>query len=114
MQNLFQKIIYKKLFYISGTNCGGTFISQSGNFSSPNYPNRYPHGANCTYIINVPSANMIRLEFDIADFEYGADYLQFARGNNTSNVAESHRVTGRTTPDPFELMVSSMWLRFYK
>ena len=55
---------------------------------------------------------MIRLEFDIADFEYGSDYLLFARGDNASNAAEAHRVTGRGTPDPFELMVDAMWLRF--
>lgn len=50
--------------------CGDTLTSPSGIISSPGHPNSYPHGANCTWYINVTPGNLVRLTFDSFNLEF--------------------------------------------
>lgn len=59
---------YLQCFLVSG--CGATLTSPSGTITSPGHPSSYPHGANCTWYINVPVGNLVRLSFDSFNLEY--------------------------------------------
>lgn len=43
--------------------CGQTLISQTGNFTSPYYPDFYPPNIDCSWIIQVPSNLYVRVQF---------------------------------------------------
>ena len=48
--------------------CGGAFTAPHGFLTSPSYPENYPNGADCTYIISQPNgtyANMTILDLDL-------------------------------------------------
>lgn len=47
--------------------CGGTFTESEGIIESPFYPNPYPSGRECIYIIAQPVGKAIKLSF--LDFE---------------------------------------------
>lgn len=47
--------------------CGGLLTSTKGTFATPNYPMEYPSNSSCLWIIKVPLAKEIRMEYD--DFE---------------------------------------------
>lgn len=59
------------LFHFSG--CGATLTSPSGTITTPRHPTNYPHGANCTWYINIAQGNLVRLTFDSFNLEYHAD-----------------------------------------
>ena len=48
--------------YVLGL-CGGTYNAAAGAFTSPEYPNVFPSGVNCTYYITVDPDLLIRLTF---------------------------------------------------
>ena len=52
----------------------------SGMITSPNYPNDYPHGRQCTWTITAPQGNQILLNVTDFAMEYHAncnyDYLE--------------------------------------
>ncbi|KAM4028087.1 cubilin isoform 1-T1 [Anomaloglossus baeobatrachus] len=60
--------------------CGGTMTTPEGAINSPGYPNVYPHGVNCMWIISVPPGNLIRLTFSTFNLEHSHscqyDYLE--------------------------------------
>ncbi|CAL1529132.1 unnamed protein product [Lymnaea stagnalis] len=49
--------------------CGGVINANSGNISSPQHPNEYPHGINCTWYLTVDPGHVIRLMFHMFSFE---------------------------------------------
>lgn len=49
--------------------CGDHFIRSSGNFSTPNYPNLYPHNTHCEWTISSEYGTLIELVFLDFDFE---------------------------------------------
>ncbi|XP_015589651.1 cubilin [Cephus cinctus] len=49
------------------TGCDNTLRGFSGVIESPNYPENYPHSANCTWRIDVPIGNKVNITF--FDFE---------------------------------------------
>lgn len=49
------------------TGCGGYLVSTTGSFTSPNYPNPYPHRRECVWMISLPTGNAI--ELTIVDFD---------------------------------------------
>ena len=51
--------------------CGGTFIGESGQISSPGWPLSYPDNQNCLYVITVPEVNTVLL--NITDFHLEDD-----------------------------------------
>ncbi|XP_059179030.1 cubilin-like isoform X2 [Physella acuta] len=68
------------------TTCGGTFTSETGVISSPNYPNNYPHGKMCSWVIRRPTTSRISFTFLAFDLQTTAgcssDYLMIRDGEN--------------------------------
>lgn len=60
--------------------CGGHFVKPIGVIKSPNYPNRYPHGRECVWVIE--AANKQRVIINVEKFSLerhatcGSDYLE--------------------------------------
>ncbi|XP_071974792.1 low choriolytic enzyme-like [Engystomops pustulosus] len=41
--------------------CGGNLISKTGNFSTPDFPSKYPNLMNCVWVLSAPAGNKITL-----------------------------------------------------
>ncbi|XP_039618458.1 membrane frizzled-related protein [Polypterus senegalus] len=54
----------------TGRECGGQLNGTSGSFSSPSFPNQYPHRQLCLWKISVPEGYMIELTFDSFSLEF--------------------------------------------
>ncbi|XP_017269603.1 cubilin [Kryptolebias marmoratus] len=82
--------------------CGGTLTSTSGTITSPGHPSGYPHGANCTWYINVPVGNLIRLSFDSFNLEYHVncnyDYVEVYDNGTVGTGNKLGRYCGRSVP----------------
>lgn len=50
--------------------CGGHFKRPDGVFSSPNYPQPYPHETKCVWKIEVDFHNLIEITFNDFDLEF--------------------------------------------
>ena len=65
------------------------FTDLQGNFTSPNYPNNYPHNLKCTWIITVPSGYYVYLYFHHFNLEGGYncpyDYVEVFDRNSSTN-----------------------------
>ncbi|KAM9333329.1 LOW QUALITY PROTEIN: cubilin [Pholidichthys leucotaenia] len=82
--------------------CGETLTSPSGTITSPGHPTSYPHGANCTWFINVSPGNLIRLSFDSFNLEYhdncNLDYLEIYDNGTVNTGNKIGRYCGRSVP----------------
>ena len=60
--------------------CFNSYTTESGNFSSAGYPNKYQNDLKCDYRIKVKQGNVINLNFHPFDLEYSLtcsyDYLK--------------------------------------
>ncbi|XP_053569959.1 cubilin [Bombina bombina] len=83
--------------------CGGTHTAPEGTIRSPGYPEAYPHGIDCTWVITVQPGNFIRLSFDFFHFQHfytcSYDYLEIFDSDSTA-AAETKvgRYCGRSIP----------------
>lgn len=72
-----------KLFLLS-LGCGGSFEGNSGNFTSPGYPNKYAENLRCLWNITVDEKYRIHFDFIYVEIEAGDgclyDYLLFRDG----------------------------------
>jgi len=59
--------------------CGGVYTQQSGNLTSPYYPDRYPNNKECVYVIRQPEGSTITLAFQRFHIE-----ASFSRNGSTS------------------------------
>lgn len=61
-------------FYISHFSliqgCGGYLRTPTGTFTSPNYPNPYPHRRTCEWTIVADTGSYIQLTIETFDLEY--------------------------------------------
>ncbi|XP_037091349.1 CUB domain-containing protein 2-like [Pollicipes pollicipes] len=68
--------------------CGGVFFSESGVLRSPNFPENYPHGKRCEYLIRQEPGRAIVLQFhDFLmenSFACFFDYLEVFDGRDSS------------------------------
>uniref|UniRef100_A0A3Q4HHJ3 Cubilin (intrinsic factor-cobalamin receptor) n=1 Tax=Neolamprologus brichardi TaxID=32507 RepID=A0A3Q4HHJ3_NEOBR len=82
--------------------CGDTLTSPSGTITSPGHPSSYPHGANCTWYINVSPGHLIRLTFESFNLEYHAncnfDYLEVYDNGTVQTGNMIGRYCGRSVP----------------
>lgn len=53
--------------------CGGHLHRPEGEFSSPNYPQSYPHNTQCQWIIEVEYGHLVEITFTDFDFESTED-----------------------------------------
>ena len=67
--------------YVLG--CGGRYTTDNGVLISPNYPNPYPHNAQCVWTISVPSGEAITFTMTNIDLEVHRncmwDYVEVRR-----------------------------------
>lgn len=59
---LSQRSSNRGLFFYSGS-CRYNLVNPQGNFTSPNYPSRYPHNLNCLWTITAAPGYYIDLHF---------------------------------------------------
>lgn len=50
--------------YLDISECGGDFTAPVGTFTSPNYPNLYPHNRVCEWRITVEEGRRVTLTFN--------------------------------------------------
>ncbi|NWR74432.1 CUBN protein, partial [Centropus unirufus] len=81
------------------TVCGETLTGPEGTITSPGHPDVYPHGMNCTWIINIQPGYLIRLTFTSFNlaFDYSCrnDYLEIY---DNSTMQKLGRFCGRSIP----------------
>ena len=97
--------------------CGGDFINKNyGEFTSPNYPNGYPHNTECIWHIRVPAGGSISLtyqEFDLeGDGDCFFDYVKVFGGPDETSPLLSHVCHKMQNPQTFSSMGQSMTIKF--
>uniref|UniRef100_A0A1B6C4Q2 Cubilin n=2 Tax=Clastoptera arizonana TaxID=38151 RepID=A0A1B6C4Q2_9HEMI len=98
-------------------NCGSTFHSPSGEIRSPNYPKNYLPGVSCTWKIEAPSGQQIRLTFiDFQLEEY--DFIECDKNDNleirdgsSENSPLIKRLCGETLPAPILSYTNKLFLK---
>ena len=73
--------------YYAFTDCGGNYTNASGVLTSPSYPNPYPPGRDCIYLISYPngkyvSISLISMDIDCHEFYSTSDYIEVRDGNS--------------------------------
>ena len=97
--------------------CGGRFYTNSGTFSSPNYPNDYGGDLDCKYYIEVngkmSTIKITFLEFDLESIGLNDyDSLEYGIGTSTS-YNERGTFYGSENPPDFEIETTTgLWFRF--
>ena len=76
-------------YYFYDTECQNKLRGYYGVIESPNFPNKYEHSTNCSWIIEAPIGNAINLTFSHFDLEARIetsnctyDYLQIMEGDD--------------------------------
>eukprot|EP00058_Branchiostoma_floridae_P020365 XP_002605855.1 hypothetical protein BRAFLDRAFT_90826 [Branchiostoma floridae] len=93
--------------------CGLSLTSDSGTFTSPNYPADYPNYSNCTYKISVTPPKVVRLTFTDFNVEEGYDFVYVYDGDTldpTQLIGEG--LDGTSIPDPKSSSGSFMTVQF--
>ncbi|XP_070575221.1 scavenger receptor cysteine-rich domain-containing protein DMBT1-like [Ptychodera flava] len=79
--------------------CGGSFVDDSGQFSSPGYPNSYSDNANCVYYITVPLGHLVQLVFNPFNTEENYDKVKIYE--TYPSVTADAEYSGTTLPDVY-------------
>ncbi|KAM4534255.1 cubilin [Odontesthes bonariensis] len=99
------------------TDCGGTFTSPTGFFSSPNYPDFYPNRRDCIFKITVQLNMQIRLNFTNFDLEGSPPSCNFDFVEIRDGGFEISPLIGKFCADqrPPVLVSHSnrLWIRFH-
>ena len=67
--------------------CGGTITNPNGLLTSPSYPYKYPHKAQCIYLISQPNGTYVNISFISMDvkcqerYSPGQNYIEMRDGN---------------------------------
>ncbi|KAF4095682.1 cubilin isoform X1 [Onychostoma macrolepis] len=97
------------------TSCGANFTASSGRVVSPNYPDHYPGGSNCNYIIDAGDQTVVVLTFKSFQLEAHStcvyDGVKIYSGITTSG-APLATLCGNTIPGVFTTF-GPMLINFY-
>ena len=70
--------------------CNYNLTATTGNFTSPGFPNEYPHDTCCSYQITGEEGKSIKIEFLHFNLEYGSncnyDSVKIYEGNSANGV----------------------------
>ncbi|XP_041837910.1 ovochymase-2 [Melanotaenia boesemani] len=96
--------------------CGGSFSSERGEITSPNWPNDYQGQTVCTWHINIPSSKNIHVAF--THFELQAvnmlghclDYLEIFNGDSLASLGQ---FCGFAPPPAFTIPSNTVIIRFF-
>ena len=89
-------------------------VGTEGTFTSPNFPDVYPSGITCTYIVDTQQDSMISIFFKILSLEDGYDFLYIGYGNEANNEDATDVLTGVQFPsdvNPIEVQGRFVWFR---
>ena len=95
--------------------CGGNFTTQTGIFTSPSFPDKYPSTADCVYTISRPNGTLIRITFMSMDLEGSdwlgcQDYLEIRDGKfGDSSLLD--KVCSNDIPAPIMSTQNNVWMR---
>uniref|UniRef100_A0A4W4E2X2 CUB and Sushi multiple domains 3a n=1 Tax=Electrophorus electricus TaxID=8005 RepID=A0A4W4E2X2_ELEEL len=79
--------------------CGGTLKGMNGTIESPGFPQGYPNGANCTWVIEAEERNRIHIVFQSFAVEEEYDFVSLYDGHpHPANFRT--RLTGFQMPAP--------------
>ncbi|XP_078694621.1 bone morphogenetic protein 1 homolog isoform X2 [Branchiostoma floridae x Branchiostoma belcheri] len=99
------------------TDCGGTIFANSGNFTSPNYPNELPSNIGCAWIVTSEEGNTLTLnvtDMDLQaadeDGECRNEYIEIRDGMGELAPLIG-RFCGNDTPTSIASSGRSLWLQ---
>ena len=82
--------LFRALYSVELSSCGGDLASEEGRFASPGYPNNYPDMAECIWKIGGSPGNKVRVMFlwyDIVETDgCNGDYLEVHAESVEGNV----------------------------
>ncbi|XP_062489682.1 cubilin isoform X1 [Pezoporus occidentalis] len=95
----FSSLGFRAEYWPLDTVCGEMLTEPEGTITSPSHPDVYPHGINCTWIINIEPSYLIRLtftSFNLAfDYDCKSEYLEIY---DNITVEILGRYCGRSIP----------------
>ena len=68
--------------FFSVKNCGANSYTETGNITSPNFPNSYGYNEKCLYLVRIPEAETITFNFLEFDTESNKDDLYINEGTS--------------------------------
>ncbi|KAI8777940.1 cubilin, partial [Biomphalaria glabrata] len=101
--------------------CGGTLTLtdslMTGFFTSPNYPNDYPHNVDCTWRIIAPALTRIRVDFVDTFFiedhnNCTFDYIEFRDGSSFNSPRIGQPLCGTRLPSTIYSNSNLLFVRF--
>lgn len=109
-------LIIKYFFY--DAECHNKLHGYYGVLESPNFPNKYEHSINCSWIIDAPIGNTINLTFSHFDLERGTldtctyDYLLIMEGDDDNPNTELGRFCGTEFPSKINSTQHQVFITF--
>ncbi|KAK2147338.1 hypothetical protein LSH36_558g01028 [Paralvinella palmiformis] len=104
---------FRLVYSTSSSACGGEFSSERGAFSSPLYPDSYPHNTECIWTFNTTPGNRILISFTTFNLESSAycnhDFVEVREGGAAGQVIG--RYCGNTVPTNITVG-TNLWLKF--
>ena len=98
-------------FLFSG--CPASVSGQnSGQFTSPNYPNNYPNDADCIWRIGVPRGVLVKVEFSDFNTERGHDELRIHDGPSVLSLSLATLSGHLSTPREVISTGPLLWFNF--
>ncbi|XP_077981826.1 cubilin-like [Glandiceps talaboti] len=98
--------------FVIDEGCGGSVSGNPGNLSSPAFPNKYAHGSDCLWNIDVPGASRIRIYFHVFDLEDDYDFLYIGEGTEETSGSHKFELTGSELPKDIILNGNQAWVQF--
>ena len=97
--------------------CGGLITGQTrGTISSPGYPGRYPHNADCTWTILVDPGKTVQFHFALLNIEShpdcGYDKLEIIEASNPEHVLATYCNSTSPAPPPLTSSSHEVMVRF--
>ncbi|KAF7648099.1 hypothetical protein LDENG_00162070 [Lucifuga dentata] len=96
------------------TGCGGTLMTASGGFSSPNYPLPYHPNAECYWNIRTSQGSVLLLSFSNFHLESSStcsyDYLAVHDGNSSSSP-QLAKLCGNQIPDTINATSNELYVK---
>ncbi|XP_053408750.1 cubilin-like isoform X2 [Mercenaria mercenaria] len=104
-----------RLEYITD-GCGGYLRNPTGSFTSPNYPNPYPHRRTCEWTIVADTGSYIQLTIETFDLEFHSscafDGLEIYGGPDDSAPRLAHLCAPQQNPQVLSTTGNMMFVRF--
>ncbi|XP_070575220.1 tolloid-like protein 2 [Ptychodera flava] len=90
--------------------CGGSFVNDSGQFSSPGYPNLYNNYENCIYYITVSIGYSVQLDFTLFHTEATHDAVKIYETYPSVNADAEY--SGSTLPETYVSLGWTLTVQF--